>query len=36
MKLSVSAVEQQRQRVIYESFREGKAPDIRKQRQVQQ
>lgn len=36
MKLSVSEMDQLRQRRIYEAFRDGKAPDIRQQRQIQQ
>lgn len=36
MKLSVNEMDQLRQRKIYEAFREGKALDIRHQRQIQQ
>jgi hypothetical protein len=35
MKLSVNAGEQEKQRKLYQNFGEGKAPDVKKQRQIQ-
>lgn len=35
MKLSVNAAEQEKQRKNYMAFGEGKAPDVKRQRQVQ-
>ena len=35
MKLSVNPADQLKQRKLYESFRDGKAPDIKQQKMIQ-